>query len=177
MGTYMKRNERLNMACKNCVYFKKLRSLSFGECSNDKAFQYAESKEDLKDLGDHVLVIMGEGEPIVGVNFACQNFLHRRSQQKEALSATEDSLGHPSGFTPPAQKKRRNQRPDNPWRYKSVDPLAGSDLDVDIPTDAQAYNEGAPMPEGAVFKTASGRTRVPYYGSVDPYPNIKPPKR
>lgn len=94
------------MACKNCKFFKKIRGHSFGECSNDDAFQYAEEKQDLEGLGDNVLVIMGEGVPVVGMEYKCAHYASKKATHDKVLSATSDFSDN-SGFRPIAQKKRQ----------------------------------------------------------------------
>ena len=93
------------MACKNCKYFKKIRGHHFGECSNDDFFQYAEDKNDLEGLGDNTLVIMGGGEPIVGTEYECQQYISRRENTNKVLTSTND-FRQGSGFKPPAEQKR-----------------------------------------------------------------------
>ena len=92
--------------CKNCKFFKKMRGYPFGDCSNDDVFQYAETKEDLKDLGENVLVIMGEGIPVVGVTYVCSHYVSRKASHDKVLSATGDFSDLGGGFRPDAQKKR-----------------------------------------------------------------------
>jgi len=94
------------MACKSCKHFKKIRGHHFGECSNDDFFQYAENKDDLTDLGDNTLVIMGGGEPIVGTEYECPQYLSRREPSNKVLTPTND-FREGSSFKPPAQQKRR----------------------------------------------------------------------
>ena len=97
------------MSCKSCKFFKKIRNFSFGECSNDDIFQYAESKEELEGLGDNVLVIMGEGSPVVGMEYKCSHYTSRRAAPERVLSATND-LANIGNFKPEAQKKREGYR-------------------------------------------------------------------
>ena len=93
------------MSCKSCKYFKKIRNYPFGECSNDDIFQYAESKEDLEGLGENILVIMGDGIPVVGMEYKCSHYASKKSVPEKVLSSTND-FNNGAGFKPPAQKKR-----------------------------------------------------------------------
>jgi hypothetical protein len=95
------------MSCKECKFFKKIRSLPFGECSNDEVFQYAEDKEDLKDIGNNVLVILGEGEPVVGIEYSCSNFVSRKLNKQKTITKTSDFDTDSSNFIPDAKKKRQ----------------------------------------------------------------------
>lgn len=95
------------MNCKTCKFFKKKRGIPFGDCSNDELFQYAETNEDLADIGDNTLVIFGEGVPVVGVNYKCRNYVSRNQKKEKTLSETEDFKNRDRGYIPPAQKKRR----------------------------------------------------------------------
>ena len=96
------------MPCKNCKYFKKIRNHHFGECSNDDFFQYAEDKDDLVELGNDTLVIMGQGEPIVGTEYECPQFVSRKEVRNKELTATHD-FRESGGFKPPAQQKRQGR--------------------------------------------------------------------
>jgi len=86
-----------------------MRNLSFGNCSNDNVFQYAESIDDLKDIGDNTLVVMGGNSPIVGVHYSCGHFEERNGKANKVLTSPEDYSNHSFGYTPPAQKKRSGQ--------------------------------------------------------------------
>lgn len=127
-----------------------MRNLHFGECSNDKVFQYAENKEDLKELGDSTLVIVGEGQPIVGINYMCAFYVSRKENKKPKLSATNDSSFN-RGFIPPARKKRENDPGKYNYNY-------GSDKIIfqaptDNPFKAVRQIEEVPMPRVARYKT------------------------
>jgi len=93
--------------CKNCQFFKKMRNYSFGKCSNDKMFQYAENKEDLAEMGEDTLIIMGEGEPIVGINYYCNNYVPRGTKKTGVLSVTNDFRSGIKSYAPPAAAKRK----------------------------------------------------------------------
>lgn len=94
------------MPCKNCKFFKKTRNIPFGECSNDEVFQYAEDREDLKEIGNNTLVIVGEGEAMVGLEYQCSSYVSKKDAQKETLNSTGDFQKGNQNFVPPAKKKR-----------------------------------------------------------------------
>jgi len=81
-------------------------------------FQYAENKEDLKEIGSDTLVIMGEGTPIVGVNYHCQHYIARNSKKDKSLTSTSDFTERKGGYNPPA-KNKRDRRSFDPNEYYS----------------------------------------------------------
>lgn len=92
--------------CKSCVYFKKFRGYPFGECTNEEVFQFAEVKQDLKELANDAFVLMGNAIPVVGVKFGCSKFMARGSKKPDSLTTTSDFKTERSNFVPEARKKR-----------------------------------------------------------------------
>ena len=94
------------MACKNCKFFKKIRNHSFGDCNNDTMFQYAEDRADLVNIGSDALVILGEGIPIVGIDYGCQHWYGRGNKEDKSLTPTNDFSTNYKSYDPPAKHKR-----------------------------------------------------------------------
>lgn len=124
-----------------------MRGLSFGECSNDKVFQYAENKDDLRDIGSTALVIVGEGQPAVGVDFMCGNYVSRQDKSSQRLTATDDSNRN-GGFRPEAQKKRDHEKPRD--GYFNAKAYPGGNVGSMPPS----------MPEPAFMKSNPARHKV-----------------
>lgn len=93
--------------CSNCKYFSKYRGLDYGKCENDDLFQFADSKEDLKNFATTTLLIMGNAIPVVGIDYKCFLF-EPRGSKKELLTSDKENLYKSRSFKPVAANKKRN---------------------------------------------------------------------